>query len=279
MVLRRDLDAAAGDAPMATEAQIAANRKNAARSTGPKTEKGKDKARRNALKHGGRAGTLDVMPVLPHEDPRALQERTAAWLDDWQSADGTADVLARRGGLLAWKLERADRAEVAYLATASTTPPSGTRPGPWRRPRSWGGGCTPMAARACSPPCPSPPGPTPRACWSPGSRRPQPAAAGSSTIGAPPDPPGPSRPVAARRRVPLLPAAGQARVRGRPGPGDQRPALGAGRDQPGGAGRLLPAVLPRPVVVARPGVQVDHRVVRWPRVRRTISRPRRSWAG
>ena len=60
---------------MATDGQIQANRRNAARSTGPKTKEGKAKARLNALKRGGRARTTDVMPVLPHEDPRELEEQ------------------------------------------------------------------------------------------------------------------------------------------------------------------------------------------------------------
>src|SRR3954451_8068521 len=66
---------APGDPPMATDAQIAANRKNAARSTGPKTEEGKARARCNALKHGERARVVGAMPVLPHEDPRELERR------------------------------------------------------------------------------------------------------------------------------------------------------------------------------------------------------------
>lgn len=37
---------------MATEKQIAANRRNAAKSTGPRTELGKARARMNALRHG-----------------------------------------------------------------------------------------------------------------------------------------------------------------------------------------------------------------------------------
>ena len=57
------------------------------------------------------------MPVLPHEDPKALEERTAAWLDEWRLGDGSADDLARLGAHLAWKLERADRAEAAYLSS------------------------------------------------------------------------------------------------------------------------------------------------------------------
>jgi hypothetical protein len=37
---------------MATEAQTAANRRNAARSTGPRTQEGKEASSRNSLKHG-----------------------------------------------------------------------------------------------------------------------------------------------------------------------------------------------------------------------------------
>ncbi|UVO27595.1 hypothetical protein [Bradyrhizobium arachidis] len=43
---------------MATEKQIAANRKNAARSTGPRTISGKARSRMNALRHG-LAATLE----------------------------------------------------------------------------------------------------------------------------------------------------------------------------------------------------------------------------
>src|SRR4051794_5423883 len=44
-----------GALTMATAAQIEANRRNAQKSCGPKTDAGKAKTRLNALKHGGRA--------------------------------------------------------------------------------------------------------------------------------------------------------------------------------------------------------------------------------
>jgi hypothetical protein len=49
---------------LATERQIAANRLNAQRSTGPRTEAGKANSRRNALKHGLTAEKM----LLEYED-------------------------------------------------------------------------------------------------------------------------------------------------------------------------------------------------------------------
>jgi hypothetical protein len=60
---------------MATERQIEANRKNAQRSTGPKTPEGKAISRANAVKHGLAAD------ILVSE---SLQEALAARLDEWR---------------------------------------------------------------------------------------------------------------------------------------------------------------------------------------------------
>ena len=61
---------------MATAAQIEANLLNAQKSTGPRTDEGKARARLNALKHGMSARTF--IPVPPHEDPKQLEERDPA---------------------------------------------------------------------------------------------------------------------------------------------------------------------------------------------------------
>ena len=54
---------------MSTEKQIAANRANAKRSTGPNTSGGKARSRMNAWKHGLRAETV----VIAGEDAKDLQ--------------------------------------------------------------------------------------------------------------------------------------------------------------------------------------------------------------
>ena len=57
---------------MPTQKQIDANRRNAARSTGPKTPEGKQRVRQNALKHGLTAEVL--LPSESEEDFKALRE-------------------------------------------------------------------------------------------------------------------------------------------------------------------------------------------------------------
>ena len=100
---------------MATDAQIQANRRNSARSTGPKTDKGKNRVKMNAWKHGGRAKTTTALPVLPQEDPRELEARIQEWLDDWQPRTAEEAKLVERGAKLTCLLERGERVEAAHL--------------------------------------------------------------------------------------------------------------------------------------------------------------------
>ena len=76
---------------MATQAQIDANRRNAQKSTGPKSRPGKDKTRFNGLKHGLRAEQV----VLPGEDPAEFAAELKGWSDDWNPQSHTRAVLCR----------------------------------------------------------------------------------------------------------------------------------------------------------------------------------------
>jgi hypothetical protein len=68
--------------------QIEANRHNALKSTGPRTENGKQQFRRNALRHGFTAETV-IEPLESPEEYRAFEE---AIVSEYLATN------ARRGG-------------------------------------------------------------------------------------------------------------------------------------------------------------------------------------
>ena len=96
---------------MISQRKIDANRRNARKSTGPRTEEGKDQVKLNALKHGLTARTV----VLPHEDEEAYQQRREAWSEGPQPG-------RRRGGV-------PGRARGAGSPGSSTGPTSTSAPG------------------------------------------------------------------------------------------------------------------------------------------------------
>ena len=63
--------------PLTSEQRSEINRRNASKSTGPKTLDGKAASRQNALKHGLRAEIL----ALPNEDPVVVEARAIEWND------------------------------------------------------------------------------------------------------------------------------------------------------------------------------------------------------
>ena len=86
---------------MATPAQIAANRRNAQRSTGPKTEEGKRRCSQNARKHGLSSRTFDPYDLL---DERLVRLQRAALEQEYQPVNEHArfalDILATNMSLL-----------------------------------------------------------------------------------------------------------------------------------------------------------------------------------
>ena len=93
--------------------RAAINRRNAQKSTGPRTPEGKSRSRFNAVKHGMTAKTL----VLPGEDADVLQQRIEAWTTDLQPQNEVEQFLVERSVQFSWQLERADRAELARLSS------------------------------------------------------------------------------------------------------------------------------------------------------------------
>jgi len=90
--------------------QLAANRKNAKRSTGPKTPEGKAAASANAIKHGLCSLSPNHVVILD-EDPDEFAAFQAEVLNDLRPAEATERVLAERIVLAQWRLRRAARYE------------------------------------------------------------------------------------------------------------------------------------------------------------------------
>src|SRR3954468_11046871 len=96
-------------------AQIEASRRNGARSKGPVTPEGKERASRNALKHGLTA--LHHL-VLEDEVPDALEALIATVTEETGAATEIELRLARRLAIALWKGERAERIETALFDAA-----------------------------------------------------------------------------------------------------------------------------------------------------------------
>ncbi|MGA2705320.1 MAG: hypothetical protein ABSH35_30075 [Isosphaeraceae bacterium] len=99
---------------MATAAQIEANRRNARKSTGPTTERGKARAKLNAITHGMTAWT--IMPVLPQEDPKELEDKTQQAITAMKPRNPLEHDLVCRAVRLLGELDRAERVATAHLA-------------------------------------------------------------------------------------------------------------------------------------------------------------------
>jgi len=96
---------------MSTDAQIKANRKNAKKSTGPKTPEGKAKSAQNATTHGLTASH----DVIKGESQEEFDAHKQGFLDVLNPQNAVEDFLADRVASLAWRLKRASRIERQML--------------------------------------------------------------------------------------------------------------------------------------------------------------------
>src|SRR3954447_22993945 len=96
---------------MTTFKQIEANRRNARRSTGPITDEGKLRSRRNAVRHGLTAETV-ISALEDAEDYKAFE---AAVTGDYDAQSAVERELVLRLASLLWRIRRATTIETGLF--------------------------------------------------------------------------------------------------------------------------------------------------------------------
>ena len=87
---------------MATRKQIAANRRNAKKSTGPKSPEGKARSAQNALRHG----LLSRTPVLPDEDGAQYETLRVELYLELRPLTELEKLIVNRIAAVQWRLAR-----------------------------------------------------------------------------------------------------------------------------------------------------------------------------
>jgi len=98
-----------------SEKQLAANRANALKSTGPTTEEGKNLVRVNAYKHGLSA-TNPTSLLMPGESEDELREFGARLRENLKPVGDMEELLVERIESCAWRLKRVERVEAGLFA-------------------------------------------------------------------------------------------------------------------------------------------------------------------
>jgi hypothetical protein len=96
---------------MTTQKQLVANRANAKRSTGPKSEQGKARSRMNSWKHGLTARHI----VIFGEDPKEFESLRAELWEEFKPRPGMASLQVDRLAADEWRLRRGPRLEAAII--------------------------------------------------------------------------------------------------------------------------------------------------------------------
>jgi len=103
---------------MSSLKQIEANRRNALKSTGPTTPEGKERSRRNALRHGLTAETV----IATLEDAEDYQAFEAAVTSDYDAESAVERELVLRLASVLWRLRRATGIETALFESVTAEP-------------------------------------------------------------------------------------------------------------------------------------------------------------
>jgi len=102
---------------MTSQKKLFANRLNAKKSTGPKTERGKARSRYNALKSGLHASHRP----LPAEDHKAYQKLSRRLIKLYGPQDPVEEIIVDQILGAIWRVGRLERAEKAYLLAIDRT--------------------------------------------------------------------------------------------------------------------------------------------------------------
>src|SRR5260221_14037276 len=92
------------------------NRENAKKSTGPRTEAGKQRSSLNALRHGLTGQTV----VLPSDDLVAYERHCKGFFNQYQPKNPTEVQLTQTVADLSWRLNRAPAIQTNMLALGIT---------------------------------------------------------------------------------------------------------------------------------------------------------------
>src|SRR5580700_8268317 len=101
-----------------TADRTAINRANSQHSTGPRTDRGKQRSSLNALRHGLTAAS----PVLPSEDRAAYDSLRRQFRDEYQPATPTESQLVQELADTSWRLNRIPLLEAEVLNRAANPP-------------------------------------------------------------------------------------------------------------------------------------------------------------
>ena len=109
--------------------KMVANRKNALRSTGPRTPEGKRTVRRNAVRHGVLSNQIDMLPGETSHEFESLRMKLRNGIGPKNESE---EQLVRNAAVLIWKLRRCTRVQDSLLPAAGLD-------APWRTMLRYGG--------------------------------------------------------------------------------------------------------------------------------------------